>query len=65
MWKPNETGRCPREAVGKRVIVKLRNGDVCGEKQVTSVSPIGWDAKTTVWADRGFAFDVVEYRVLA
>ncbi len=61
--KPNK-GQCPREAVGKRVIVKLRNGRIAGREQVTSVSPPGWDAKTTRWSLTDSPFDVIGYEVI-
>ena len=43
IWKPNP-GQCPREAKGKRVVVRLNNGSICGEIPITTVTPAGWAA---------------------
>lgn len=61
-WKKNP-GKRPPEAKGKRVMVKLRNGNVCGREPVTTVTPAGWAVDTTYWGERG-PFTVVEYCVL-
>jgi hypothetical protein len=41
--RPNP-GHCPDEARGRRVIVQLANGTICGTEPVTTVSPLGWAA---------------------
>lgn len=61
--KPNR-GVIPSGAVGKRVIVKLRNGHICGRDPVTSVTPAGWAADTSRWSLTGEPFDIIEYEVL-
>lgn len=58
------TGRCPPEARGKRVVVTLRNGSIAGREPVTSVSPPGWAADTTRWTLTDDPHDVVAYEVL-
>ena len=66
-WKPNP-GHCPREAKGKRVVVRLNNGNVCGEESVTPVTPPGWAADGKLgcdWTiDRQYSFAIAEYYVL-
>lgn len=42
-FKPNP-GRCPRAAKGKRVVVMLNNGSICGEEPLSPVTPAGWAA---------------------
>jgi hypothetical protein len=63
MMAPNP-GRCPPEAYGKRVIVKLANGRICGRNQVGPTSPIGWAAETTRWSITGHPFDIANYEVV-
>jgi hypothetical protein len=68
-WKPNLGGRCPDEARGKRVKVRLRNGRVDGDKPVSSDSRAGWPADSSVgakgpptrWTLEGGPFDVIEW----
>lgn len=66
-WKPNP-GECPRDAKGKRVVVKLNNGDVCGEDPVTTVTAAGWAADGKHGAnwtrDPEWPFAIAEYYVL-
>ena len=62
MQRRVEAGQ-PPETRGKRVIVTLRNDEVCGREPVSSTAPIGWAADICSWADRGFAFDIVAYEV--
>ncbi len=61
--RPNR-GTIPAEAVGKRVVVTLRNGRVCGQEPVTTVTPAGWAADTSRWSLTGEPFDIVSYEVL-
>lgn len=44
--KPNP-GHCPEEASGKRVIVELANGKLCGVDPVANAIPNGWAASPT------------------
>lgn len=63
---PNR-GRCPIEAEGKRVIVKLANGRVCGREPVSSTTPLGWAANgqgACRWTITGSPFDIANYQVL-
>lgn len=65
-WKPNP-GHCPPEARGKRVIVLLVNGKVCGDEPVSSVTPPGWSADdkgACRWTITGFGWDIANYFVL-
>lgn len=62
-FRPNP-GRQPEETIGKRVVVRLANGSICGERPVNSDSKLGWSADTTHWGRTGSPFDVAEYRVL-
>lgn len=58
--KPNP-GRCPPEAAGKRVRVRLRDGTLQGHQPVSADSKLGWAAETTNWRLTGSAFDVLEW----
>lgn len=62
--RENIRGRMPDEARGKRVIVTLANGRLCGVEPVTAVSPPGWAADTTRWTKTGSPWDVASYEVL-
>lgn len=57
-------GHLPEEAIGKRVIVKLANGDVCGREPVSPTAPRGWAADTARWTLTGHPFDIAEYEVI-
>lgn len=61
--KPNP-GHLPRDAVGKRVVVRLTNGREHGRAPVNVGGKLGWDAMTTRWSRTGSPFDVAAYRVL-
>ncbi len=56
-------GRCPDAARGKRVIVKLRNGRVCGVDPVGNALPTGWASQTTRWTLTDSPFDVIEWEI--
>jgi hypothetical protein len=63
---PNR-GKCPKEAIGKRVIVNLANGRVCGREAVSSATPVGWaaDGKSGCrWSISGSEWDIANYQVL-
>ena len=62
-FRPNP-GKQPEETLGKRVVVKLANGTVQGDKPVNNDSKLGWAADTSRWSLTGMAFDIAEYRVL-
>jgi hypothetical protein len=62
-FQPNP-GKQPEETAGKRVVVRLANGSVCGERPVNSDSKLGWSADTTRWSKEGSPFDVVEWKLL-
>lgn len=57
-------GYIPAEAVGKRVVIELRNGRVCGRDPVSSATPPGWAADTSRWSLTGDDWDIVGYEVL-
>ncbi|MCC7097295.1 MAG: hypothetical protein IT472_08960 [Thermomonas sp.] len=61
--KPNP-GHLPDDAIGKRVIVGLRNGSVCGRVPVTATAPLGWDAKQARWSLTGQPHDIAQYEVI-
>lgn len=64
--KPNP-GYCPPEAIGKRVVVELRNGRVCGREPVTTVTPAGWAADGQHgcrWTLTRNSWDIAFYEVL-
>lgn len=64
-WKKNP-GRCPADAKGRRVEVKLANGEVA-KGDPNPMSPPGWAAdgpNGLKWERRGFDFDVDYYRVI-
>lgn len=71
-YQRNE-GRLPEAAIirdedGKvtghrRVIVKLRNGTIQGREPVSTVTPKGWDAKTTRWTLENHPYDIVEWEL--
>lgn len=66
VWKPNR-GRCPEEAKGKRVAVRLANGNECDPSPVTTTSPPGWaadDKGGCRWTITGHPYDIKEYRIL-
>jgi hypothetical protein len=55
--RPNEQGRCPREAQGKRVRVTLRNG---------MRPPESWPADgkgACRWTLTGDEFDILEWEI--
>lgn len=59
-------GRLPPIAAGKRVVVRLRNGDVWGRDAVTTVTPAGWaaDGKSGCrWSLTGSPHDIVAFEV--
>lgn len=65
--RPN-LGHCPDEARGKRVIVQLANGRICGTEPVTTVTPLGWSADGKGgcrWSltRGGFPFDIAGWRL--
>jgi hypothetical protein len=65
-WRENH-GRMPGLAAGKRIVVELRNGSICGEQPVGSGSPAGWPADGKGgcrWSLEGSDFDIVRYRIL-
>lgn len=62
-WRPNP-GHIPEEAVGKRVLVKLGNGRLCGAAPVNATAPIGWAANSARWTLTGSPYDISWYRVL-
>ena len=60
-------GYIPAEARGKRVIVELRSGRVCGREQVSPTAPLGWaaDGKDGCrWSLTGDDWDIVGYEVI-
>lgn len=68
-WRKNH-GRKPGDAAGKRVVVELRTGEICGELPQTPTSPAGWavepqkGAPGVRWTLEGHPFDVIRYRIL-
>lgn len=62
-WRPNP-GRCPADAKGKRVNVRLRNGSI-GRCDDNPMSPAGWAADTCSWVLDEHPFAIVEYEVVA
>lgn len=72
-FKENTTGKIPRGANGKRVIVYLRNGNLCGVEPVTTVTPPGWAADGKGGCRWSFlpednpasAFDILGFKILA
>lgn len=65
--KPNP-GHCPDEAIGKRVIVRLVEGSVCGRDPVSPITPKGWAADGRHgcrWTITGHPFDIAEYEVIS
>lgn len=54
MMKPNP-GKCPPEARGRRVIVKLASG---------KLAKGDWAADTTRWTITGSPFDVANWKIL-
>jgi len=64
---PANPGFFPEVAKGKRVIVKLANGKVCGREPVTSTTPPGWAAdgkQGCRWTITGHPFDIANYQVI-
>jgi hypothetical protein len=60
-------GYCPDRAKGKRVIVKLANGLICGRNPVSATTPPGWAAdgpQGCRWSIAGHPFDIANYEVL-
>lgn len=57
-------GHLPAEAEGKRVLVQLVNGEICGREPVSVVAPTGWAANTARWTRSGHPFDIDAYEVL-
>lgn len=62
-WARNE-GKQPRAAKGKRAVVKLRNGRICGAEPVSKETPAGWLIDGTRWTLTGEPFDVEFFRRL-
>lgn len=68
-WREN-AGTCPASAMGKRVVVELRNGSICGDKPVSPTSPPGWAADGKGACRWSFStgpssqFDIIRYRIL-
>ncbi len=61
-------GHCPREAAGKRVVVRLANGDVCGREPASAATPAGWPAdgrQGCRWSRLGLPHDIADYEVVA
>lgn len=61
-------GHCPEDAIGKRVIVRLADGSVCGRDPVSSTSPRGWAAdgrNGCRWTLTGQPSDIAEYEVIS
>jgi hypothetical protein len=61
---PN-TGKLPREAAGKRVIVELCNGRICGQD---AAPLLGWAADGQSgcrWTLTGNGWDIAFYRVVS
>lgn len=56
-------GYQPAESAGKRVRVKLANGEM-GTVDPNPMSPPGWAADTTRWTLTGSPFDVADYEVI-
>lgn len=58
-------GHCPEEAIGKRVRVRLADGEIA--KDVPGAPP-GWAAdgrNGCTWLRRQFPFDIAEYEVIS
>lgn len=51
-------GRCPPEAMGRKVRVHLANGQVRGPWPASGAQGVCWDR-------RGHPFDIAEYEVVA
>ena len=66
-WKDNP-GKLPRGTAGKRVVVELENGSICGCDPVTSTLPAGWAAdgkQGCCWEIKpGWPFNIRRYYVL-
>ena len=61
-------GRLPRQAVGKRVIVQLRNGAEGGRAPIGNSLPNGWaaDGKNGCrWSLTDHPFDIVAWEIAA
>lgn len=61
-------GHLPPDAEGKRVIVELRSGSVCGREPVTSTAPRGWAAdgrNGCRWTLLGRPHDILFYEVIS
>jgi hypothetical protein len=61
-------GHLPPIAAGKRVIVRLRNGSVCGREPVGNALPNGWAADGRFgcrWELTGSPFDIVGWEIAA
>lgn len=58
-------GYIPAGAVGKRVVVELRSGRICGREPVSPTAAIGWAADTSRWSLTGDDWDIIGYEVLA
>ena len=61
--RPNP-GHCPVDARGKRVRVRLANGEI-GRADPHPMSPPGWAADTCSWRRDAHPFSIVEYEVIA
>lgn len=57
-------GHLPEEAIGKRVVVRLADGSICGREPVSSSAPRGWAADRARWTLTGVPFDIAEYEVI-
>jgi hypothetical protein len=58
-WKRNP-GKCPEEAKGKRVRVRLAG---TGEEPKYG-DEVGWPANTTRWTVTGHPYDVKDFEVI-
>lgn len=66
-FEPNTAGTIPAKARGKRVVVQLRNGSICGRDPVHSAAPSGWaaDGKGGCrWSLKNGPFDIAAFKVL-
>jgi len=62
----NTLGRCPSEAAGKRVRVRLRNGTLHGAEPASAEAKAGWPADgkgACDWALTGNPFDIIEWEL--
>lgn len=62
--RPNTLGRCPPEAIGRRVRVRLGNGKVYGGQPVSPTAPLGWAADSCRWEITGHPFDIIAWELI-